>query len=178
MKTRVTVGPLPAAQFGRSLRYLLDYPTDVLSRRRREPSRFSTRDLAKMSADARDDLNGVDVDVDVDVRERWDRAPLVSVVSPQEGLATGLAARLATLGARSHGTHFLVEAQKAGLRSMRPRSMGCSLTRNQMANGLSFTSHGRSGPELRDRAMRSVLALAGRSNQNALHYAASEGLSP
>ncbi|MFO0724294.1 MAG: alpha-2-macroglobulin [Myxococcota bacterium] len=168
MKTRVTVGPAPVAGFGAALQYLISYPYGCVEQTTSKAfPLLYLKDLAKTAAPELANDKSIDIYVNAAI------ARLSSMLTPEGGLSYWPGGGYGYPWATIYGTHFLVEAKKAGYQvddAVLKRLLD-HLT--QLSNQASFTLYGRSGWYFENSAYALyVLAAAGRPNSSATNFAA------
>lgn len=162
-KVNITVGGAPVAQFGAALQYLLRYPFGCVEQTtsRAFPLLYF-KELAGQSAPELAQDGASDFYVNSAISR------LGSMLSRQGGLSYWPGADYGHAWSTIYGTHFLVEAKKAGF-SVDTHLIDTLFSHlNLLASGLTVPFYGSASTGLRDRAYALyVLALAGRPNKSA-----------
>lgn len=168
MKVRVTAGSAPVARFGAALQFLISYPYGCVEQTTSKAfPLLYLKDLAKSAAPELAQDRSIDLYVNAGI------ARLTSMLTPSGELSYWPGGGYGYAWTTVYGTHFLVEAKKAGYQvddAVLKRLLD-HLT--QLSNQASFPFYTRYPADFQTNAYALyVLALGGRPNQSATVFSA------
>jgi uncharacterized protein YfaS (alpha-2-macroglobulin family) len=167
VRTRVTVGAAPAAQFGAALQYLIAYPYGCV-----EQTTSRAFPLVYLKDLARTSLPELAEDRSIDVYVNAAIGRLQTMLNPQGGLSYWPGVSYGYPWASVYGTHFLVEAKKAGY-AVDERVLARLVEHlGSIASQARLVAYGNNTIDFESQAYALyVLALAGKPNASAAQYA-------